>query len=65
MRKSSKSSGGRTRYSGSHFGRDLCHCGAEGKGSANLQKAHQMCQEAGMDYWLARTMKALEKLKAQ
>jgi len=31
---------------------------------ASLKKAWQMCQEMGMDYWLARTEKALEKLKA-
>jgi tetratricopeptide (TPR) repeat protein len=32
---------------------------------ASLKKAHQMCQQMGMDYWLVRTEKALEKLKAR
>ena len=35
------------------------------KALASLKRARQMCQEMGMDYWLARTEKALEKLKAQ
>jgi class 3 adenylate cyclase/tetratricopeptide (TPR) repeat protein len=30
---------------------------------ASLKKAHGMCQEMGMDYWLARTEKALEGLE--
>ena len=28
-----------------------------------LRKGQEMCQEMGMDYWLAETEKALEKLK--
>jgi len=39
--------------------------GLRDKALASLKKAHQMCQEMGMDYYLARTEKALEKLKAQ
>jgi tetratricopeptide (TPR) repeat protein len=39
--------------------------GKKRKALASLKKARQMCQEMGMDYWLARTEKALEKLKAQ
>ncbi len=32
------------------------------KALANLNQARQMCQVMGMDYWLARTDRALEKL---
>jgi len=30
---------------------------------ASLQKAHQMCRDMGIDYYLTRTEKALEWLK--
>jgi class 3 adenylate cyclase/tetratricopeptide (TPR) repeat protein/ribosomal protein L40E len=39
--------------------------GQKEKALASLKKARQMCQEMGMDYWLARTEKALEKVKGQ
>ena len=37
--------------------------GQREKALTSLNKARQMCQAMGMDYWLARTEKALEKLK--
>ena len=36
--------------------------GHKQKALASLKKARQMCQEMGMDYFLATTEKALEKL---
>ena len=47
-----------------YLGETYAIAGQKEKALASLKKARQMCQEMGMDYWLARTEKALEKLKA-
>jgi len=47
------------------LGETYAIAGQKAKALSSLNKAHQMCQEMGMDYWLARTEKALEKLKEQ
>ena len=47
-----------------YLGELYADTGQKAKALASLKKARQMCQEMGMDYWLARTEKALEKLKA-
>jgi tetratricopeptide (TPR) repeat protein len=47
-----------------YLGELYADTGQKAKSLASLKKARQMCQEMGMDYWLARTEKALEKLKA-
>jgi tetratricopeptide (TPR) repeat protein len=39
--------------------------GQKQKALASLEKAREMCQEMGMDYWLARTEKALEVLQGR
>jgi len=39
--------------------------GQKKKALASLNKAHQMFQEMGIDYYLAKTEKALEKLKGE
>ena len=38
--------------------------GQKQKALASLKKARQMCQEMGMDYFLARTEKGLEGLES-
>ena len=45
------------------LGETYAVAGQKEKALASLNKAHPMCQEMGMDYYLARTEKALEKLK--
>ncbi len=45
------------------LGETYAIAGQNKKALATLNKARQMCQEMGMDYYLARTEKALEKLK--
>jgi len=45
------------------LGETYAIAGQKEKALASLRRAHQMCQEMGMDYYLARTEKALEKLK--
>jgi tetratricopeptide (TPR) repeat protein len=37
--------------------------GQRQKALETLEKAREMCQEMGMDYWLAKTEKALERLQ--
>ena len=48
-----------------HFllGETYAIAGQREKALASLNKAREMCQEMGLDYFLARTEKALEKLK--
>ena len=46
-----------------YLGETYVFTGQRDKALASLKKAREMCQEMGMDYWLARTDKALEKLK--
>jgi len=48
-----------------YLGESYAIAGQREKALASLKKARQMCQEMGMDYFLARTEKALEGLKAQ
>jgi tetratricopeptide (TPR) repeat protein len=47
-----------------HLGETYAIAGQRDKAFLSLKKAHEMGQEMGMDYWLARTEKALENLKA-
>jgi tetratricopeptide (TPR) repeat protein len=47
------------------LGETYAIAGKKRKALASLNKAHQMCQEMGMDYYLARTEKALEGLGVQ
>jgi len=46
-----------------NLGETYAIAGQKDKALASLKKAREMCQEMGMDYYLARTEKALEKLK--
>jgi predicted ATPase/class 3 adenylate cyclase len=45
------------------LGETYAIAGQKKRALASLKKARQMCQEMGMDYYLARTEKALEKLQ--
>jgi hypothetical protein len=47
------------------LGETYAIAGQKRKALASLNKTQQMCQEMGMDWHLARTEKALQKLKAQ
>jgi class 3 adenylate cyclase/tetratricopeptide (TPR) repeat protein len=47
-----------------YLGELYADTGQKEKALEALNKAREMFQEMGMDYWLARTEKALEKLKA-
>ena len=47
------------------LGETYAIAGQKDRALSSLNKARQMCQEMGMDYYLARAEKALEKLKAQ
>jgi tetratricopeptide (TPR) repeat protein len=47
------------------LGETYAVAGQRQKALASLNKARRMCQEMGMDYFLVRTEKALEKLKAR
>jgi tetratricopeptide (TPR) repeat protein len=46
-----------------NLGESYAIAGQTEKALASLKKAQQMCQEMGMDYYLDRTEKALEKLE--
>jgi tetratricopeptide (TPR) repeat protein len=46
-----------------YLGETYAVAGQKEKALSSLKKAHQMCQEMGMDYFLARTEKALKALR--
>ena len=46
-----------------YLGETYAMASQKDKAVASLKKAREMCQEMGIDYWLARTEKALEGLE--
>jgi hypothetical protein len=50
-------------YGHLYLGETYAIVGQKEKALASLKKAREMGQDMGMDYWLARTEKALEKLQ--